>query len=98
MSTKIVLFSDLHEHAVFSPRGVQPVCAGKLPKGVDALIRRVVNEQQLTLQAAITGDYELAFEAFVHSGNMAIPSKKRVSSLTKCSKTPRSTFPFMINM
>ncbi|MCR4726387.1 MAG: alpha-glucosidase/alpha-galactosidase [Clostridia bacterium] len=60
-------------NASFSPRGVQPVCAGKLPKGVDALVRRVVYEQQLTLEAAITGNYELAFEAFVNSGNMAIP-------------------------
>ena len=63
-------------NAVFSPRGVQPVCAGSLPKGVDALVRRVVYEQQLTLEAAITGDYEIAYRAFVNDANVNIPLKE----------------------
>jgi len=63
-------------NAVFSPRGVQPVCAGPLPKGVDSLVRRVVYEQQLTLEAAMTGNYELAYRAFANDANVEIPLKE----------------------
>lgn len=53
-------------NASFSARGVQPVAAGALPKGVDNLVQRVAYNQELTVEAAITGNYELAFKAFVN--------------------------------
>ena len=53
-------------NASFSPRGVQPVTAGDIPAGVIGLVQRVVHNQELTIEAALTGDYELAFKAFVN--------------------------------
>ena len=53
-------------NASFSARGVQPVNAGALPKGVDNLVQHVAYNHQLTLEAAVTGNYELAFRAFVN--------------------------------
>ena len=53
-------------NASFSARGVQPVTAGDIPRGVDNLVQRVAYNQELTVEAAITGNYELAFKAFVN--------------------------------
>ncbi|MBQ9369964.1 MAG: alpha-glucosidase/alpha-galactosidase [Clostridia bacterium] len=80
-------------NAVFSPRGVQPVCAGPLPKGVDALVRRVVYEQQLTLEAAITGDYELAYRAFVNDANVNLPLDKSRELFTQMLKNTAKYLP-----
>ena len=80
-------------NAVFSPRGVQPVCAGPLPKGVDALVRRVVYEQQLTLEAAITGDYELAYRAFVTDANVNLPLDKSRELFTQMLKNTAKYLP-----
>ena len=60
-------------NALFSARGVQPVVAGELPQGVDNLVKRVVYNQLLTVEAAMTGNYELAFKAFVNDPLVTIP-------------------------
>ncbi len=60
-------------NAFFSARGVQPVVAGELPQGVDNLVKRVVYNQLLTVEAAMTGNYELAFKAFVNDPLVTIP-------------------------
>lgn len=53
-------------NASFSSGDVKPVTAGSLPKGVDNLVQRVAYNQELTIEAAMTGNYELAFNAFVN--------------------------------
>lgn len=53
-------------NASFSARGVQPVTAGAIPAGVDNLVQRVAYNQELTVEAAMTGNYELAFRAFAN--------------------------------
>ncbi len=53
-------------NAAFTPRGVQPLTAGLIPQGVDALVSRVAHNQELTVEAAITGNYDLAFKAFLN--------------------------------
>ncbi len=53
-------------NASFSGLGVKPVLSGALPSGVDSLVTRVAYNQELTVEAAITGNYELAFKAFVN--------------------------------
>jgi len=80
-------------NAVFSPRGVQPVCAGPLPKGVDSLVRRVVYEQQLTLEAAVTGDYELAYRAFANDANVEIPLAESRELFTQMVKNTAKYLP-----
>ena len=53
-------------NAAFTPRGVQPLASGAIPHGVDALVSRVAHNQELTVEAAISGNYDLAFRAFVN--------------------------------
>ncbi len=53
-------------NASFSARGVQPISAGAIPVGVDNLVQRVAYNQELTVESAMTGNYELAFRAFVN--------------------------------
>ena len=53
-------------NASFTARGVQPISAGAIPAGVDNLVQRVAYNQELTVEAAMTCNYELAFRAFVN--------------------------------
>ncbi len=65
-------------NARFSACGVQPVTAGAIPAGVDSLVQRVAYNQELTVEAAMTGNYELAFRAFVNDPLVTIsPSDAR---------------------
>ena len=56
----------VESNACFGHNSVTPVTAGVLPRGVDNLVQRVAFNQELTVDAAISGDYELAFKAFVN--------------------------------
>ncbi len=62
-------------NAVFGSGKVTPVHAGKLPLAVNALVNRVAMNQEATVQAAISGDYELAFQAFANDQNMKLDLK-----------------------
>ena len=53
-------------NASFSSVGVKPIVAGEIPAGVDGLVQRVAYNQDLTVEAAMTGNYELAFKAFLN--------------------------------
>ena len=53
-------------NASFANDSVFPIAAGALPHGVDNLVQRVAYNQDLTLEAGVTGNYELAFKAFVN--------------------------------
>jgi alpha-galactosidase len=50
-------------NAHFSRNLVQPVTAGELPSGVQALISRHISDQEMIIQAALERDKELAFQA-----------------------------------
>ena len=51
-------------NAVFEADRVIPVMTGPLPQGIYPLISRIVGEQELVVEAALTRDLELAFNAF----------------------------------
>jgi alpha-galactosidase len=44
-------------------RGVSPVCAGELPRGVLGVLGQHIDNQELIVEAALWGDRELAFQA-----------------------------------
>jgi len=46
--------------------GVRPVQVGALPEPLAAMLRQHITAQQLTAEAALTGSYETALQAFVH--------------------------------
>ena len=60
-------------NAYFSGDSVRPVVAGKLPMEVNALVERVIEEQETVVEAALTNDYEMAFKAFINNPNVCIP-------------------------
>ncbi|TVY07993.1 family 4 glycosyl hydrolase [Paenibacillus cremeus] len=53
-------------NAVFSRNSIKPVIAGQLPLGLHSLVARHVTNQQTVLQAALTKDKSLAFQAFIN--------------------------------
>jgi alpha-galactosidase len=63
-------------NAQFRHNTVRPVVAKALPAGADALMRRIVEMQQLTLQAAICRDLDLAFQALLLDALVTIPPDK----------------------
>ncbi len=53
-------------NACFSHDSVTPVAEGAIPRGVDNLVQRVATNQELTVDGAISGNYEMAFKAFAN--------------------------------
>ena len=51
-------------NATFRADSVQPVMAGNIPTSIYSLIARIVGVQEMTLEAALTRNLDLAFEAF----------------------------------
>jgi galacturan 1,4-alpha-galacturonidase len=61
-------------NAVFRRDRVTPVVAQALPAGPAALVRRVIQVQQLTLKAALERDPDLAFQAMLLDPLVHIPA------------------------
>lgn len=60
-------------NAAFSADSVRPVFAGKVPERINALVMRIIEEQEAVVEAGLTGDYELAFSVFVNNPNVNLP-------------------------
>lgn len=52
-------------NAAFRRGALTPLTARPLPEGARALVQRVIDQQELTLRAAMERDHELAFEALL---------------------------------
>ena len=63
-------------NAYFSGDSIRPIYAGKLPNEVETLVSRVSHNQETIVEAALSGDYEMAFKAFVNDPNVEIPLDK----------------------
>lgn len=59
-------------NAYFSGDSVRPLFAGSVPVGVNALVMRIIEEQEMVVEAALTGNYELAFTAFRNNPNVPL--------------------------
>lgn len=51
-------------NAHFTANRVMPVCAGKLPDEVAEMVHKISKIQDMVVEAGLTQNYELAFEAF----------------------------------
>ena len=63
-------------NAYFSGGSIRPIYAGALPGDVQALVSRVCYNQETVVEAALKGDYEMAFKAFVNDANVDLPLDK----------------------
>jgi len=48
-----------------SGAGLEPLCFGELPPGISAILQRIVSTQELTVEAALRADRQLAVQALV---------------------------------
>ncbi len=69
---ELPLGAVVETNAYFCGDDVRPVFAGKLPRGVQALVQRICLEQEMVVEAALSGDYELAFQAFLNNPNVPL--------------------------
>ena len=66
------LHAVVETNAYFSGDSVRPVFAGNVPNGINALVMRIIEEQEMVVEAALTGNYELAFTAFRNNPNVPL--------------------------
>jgi alpha-galactosidase len=55
----------LESTALFNGSGIHPFCFGELPPGITAILQRIIGVQELTVDAAITGDRQLILQALM---------------------------------
>lgn len=60
-------------NAAFRDNSLEPVFAGEVPRGVSPLVLRILDEQELIVEAALERDLEKAFKAFVADPLVTIP-------------------------
>ncbi len=51
--------------------GIQPIHVGRLPEAVAAVLRQHITAQELTVEAALTGDRRILRQAFLHDPQVA---------------------------
>jgi alpha-galactosidase len=77
-------------NAVFEADHVTPLMAGPLPHRIYPLISRIVGEQEMVVEAALTRDTELAFQAFTNDPLVTIPpaqARELFNEMIKNTKT-----------
>ena len=60
-------------NAFFSGDSVRPLFSGEIPTELNALIMRIIEEQEAIVDAALGGDYERAFVLFLNNPNVCLP-------------------------
>lgn len=60
-------------NARFSRDSVEPIAAGALPAGVETLVSTHIKNQEMIIEAALTGDEALAFQAVFNDPSTTVP-------------------------
>jgi alpha-galactosidase len=71
--SNLPLHAVVESNAYFSRDSVRPLTAGPLPSGVHALISRHVGNQEMIIEAALTSDKDLAFQAIFNDPTTNLP-------------------------
>jgi alpha-galactosidase len=50
--------------------GFHPLSFGELPSGISAILQRVIGVQELTVEAALSGDRQLVVQAMLADGTV----------------------------
>lgn len=80
-------------YARFGRDSVEPLLAPELPRGADALVQRAIFEQDLTLQAALTADVDLAFQALLIDPLVRIPTDRAWAMFSEMREAVRNVLP-----
>lgn len=84
-------------NAYFSADSVRPVFAGEVPEKVNALVTRIIEEQEAVVEAGLTGDYELAFSVFVNNPNVNLPIDKARKLFDEMLENTKKYLPYYDN-
>lgn len=63
-------------NAYFSADSVRPEISGRLPAGVETLVARAACNQEMIVQAALTRDKTMAFQAVLNDPLMSLPTDR----------------------
>jgi len=67
--------------ALIDANGVKPLCMGKLPKNVQGLTQSLIVWQELTVDAALSGDKDLVLQALLaHPWPLSISQAEQISA------------------
>jgi len=66
----------VESYAQFRRDSIKPVVARPLPLGASGLVNRIIETQRMTLDAAMTRDKDLAFQAMLSDPLVTIPTDK----------------------
>jgi len=80
-------------NAWFAKDSVKPELSGRLPPGVEALVSRVVAVQEMIVEAGLTCDKELAFQAFLNDPLMSLPTDKAWRMFNELLRATRAYLP-----
>lgn len=64
-ASNLPLGAVLEATTLINGDGFQPICFGKLPPGITAILMRILGTQELTVEAALKADRKLAIQALV---------------------------------
>lgn len=67
------LHAVVETNAHFSHSNISPMCAGALPAGIAPLINRHIANQELIVEAALTHNMDMAFQAFFNDPTNDLP-------------------------
>ncbi len=81
-------------NATFSDDSVRPVFAGELPTQPNALVQRIIAEQESVVDAVLTGDYEAVFRAFCNDPNVCLTEDKARELFNKMLENTKEYLPF----
>lgn len=81
-------------NAFFSGDSVRAVQAGNVPTPLNALIMRIIEEQEMVVDAALDGDYEKAFTVFLNSPNVCLTEEKARELFDKMLYNTRNYLPY----
>ena len=80
-------------NAQFRNDSLKPVTPEPLPEGVHSLVQRIVNVQEMTLQAAIDRDKHLAFQALLNDPLCQIPTDRAWAMFNELLDANRAMLP-----
>lgn len=81
-------------NAFFSGNSVKPVYGGSIPADLNALIMRIIEEQEAITDAALSGDYEKAFVVFLNNPNMCLNVDKARELFDRMLENTKAYLPY----
>ena len=84
-------------NAFFSGDSVRPLYAGEIPKSLNALMMRIIEEQEEIVDAALEGDYEKAFVLFMNNPNVCLSEEKARELFNRMLENTKKYLPYYDN-